>query len=71
MSRPENSLPVVHEDSYRCSTLSYFLIAGINDIFAAETLSDANAQRFTRKDIDHRQRTQLATIGELIGNEIH
>jgi hypothetical protein len=62
---------VVDEDSHRRSTYSDYLIAGINNILAAETLTDSNAQRFARKDIDHRQRTQLATIGELISDEIH
>jgi hypothetical protein len=62
---------VVDEDSCACSALTDDLIAGIKNIFAAETLPDSNAQRFTRKDIDHSQRAELATIGELTGHEIH
>ena len=62
---------VVYEDSNRCSTLSDNLIAGFNNILAAETLSDSDAQRFAREDIDHGQRTELSPVGELVGDKIH
>ncbi len=42
-----------------------------NDVLAAQSIADLNAETFARKQIDDGQRSNLTPVGKLVRHEIH
>lgn len=75
--RPEVEYPprelaaVVHEQELRLGSGLQDPVERSHDVFTLQALTDFNGQRLAGEDIDHRQRPQLRTIGELVSHEVH